>query len=684
MEATLNHIVRKKHLGQYFSGSAIATLLADLANSDVAETIIDPMCGTGDMLAACHPSKNPEKTYVGIEIDDSVFAYSSKKFEQNKNVRLIRGNAFQLNNIKEIASTEYDLVITNPPYVRYQSLSDNQENSPDYLTPSEIRSSLIASLQLFKQIDKEDKSLFKHLISNYSGLSDLAVPAWILCALLTKIDGRIAMVVPQTWLNREYADVIRYILLRWFQIEYIIEDGHSTWFSNAQVKTTLIVAKRIKRKDSIFSWNEEQLTYCTIYSDAKNTYSLVGKIFPDQERPEQLFVKAINTHQYKSSFFYSRKIHVAEFANDMKPQFAHSKWLKIVEPMISQNLTFGIVLKAPSELNEWMQNSQPQFKRLFDMGISISQGLRTGANTFFYLDIIKYSNGGVFALPNKAFSKNPIFIPTQFYREVVRKQSELSEAYCLDDFKPKSIVLALQTAACAKDICLQDEISEALKKAYQPLPADLDMYIQKAATTNIGTLIAPRYIPDLSAVKPNTKSWNPGKPKELPRFWYMLPAFTKRHSPDLFVPRVNSLHPLARLNPERKYLIDANFSTLWISDPTSPYNSYSLLALLNSSWCIAAMEEYGTVMGGGALKLEAAQIKNIPIPILSSNQLKELTTLGEQLARSSYDNQKAFQQIDYIILQAIGINSCMDNKLEELNDLKNRALQKRASQKNRL
>ena len=36
----------------------------------------------------------------------------------------------------------------------------------------------------------------------------------------------------------------------------------------------------------------------------------------------------------------------------------------------------------------------------------------------------------------------------------------------------------------------------------------------------------------------------------------------------------------------------------------SEHDIYSALALFNSSWFVVAMEEYGTVMGGGALKLE--------------------------------------------------------------------------------
>jgi predicted RNA methylase len=678
LEETLNHIVEKKHLGQYFSGPAISSLLANLANSDGAETIIDPMCGTGDMLAACNPTKHPNKIYVGVEIDSAVLGYSSKKFKKNKNVKLIKGNAFKLNTIKKIASTEFDLVITNPPYVRYQTLSGNQADSPDFLSPSEIKSNLISSLQLFKQLDKEDQRLFEYLISNYSGLSDLAVPSWILCALLTKVNGCIAMVVPQTWLNREYASVVRYILLRWFQIEYIIEDGHSTWFSNAQVKTTLIVAKRVKRKDSIFSWNGQQLTYCTIYSDANNSYSLVGRVFPDQERPEECFLKSINTHQYRNNFLYSRKIRVADFANDLKPLFTNNKWLNFVEPTISQNPKSDLLLKAASELWEWMQDLKPQFQVLSDIGVSVSQGLRTGANVFFYLDIVEYFNDGVLVLPNKTFLQKPIFIPKQFYREVVRKQSELNESYCLNDFKPTGIVLALQNAVCTKDIFSNKKLIKALRKAYKPVPADLEKFIQKAETTNIGSQSVPKYIPNLSAVQPNIKSWNPDKQEDLPRFWYMLPSFTKRHSPDLFVPRVNSLHPVTRLNSKGEYLIDANFSALWISDPKSNYNSYSLLALLNSSWCISAMEEYGTVMGGGALKLEAAQLNKIPIPILKQDAISELSVLGKQLTQKASKPITVLDKIDKVILKAFGIEKNTSERLKELTSLKAHLLKQRS------
>jgi hypothetical protein len=209
-------------------------------------------------------------------------------------------------------------------------------NQPESLGTSEIKENLIASLPLFKHLDAKDRELFSVLISNYSGLADLAVPSWFLCALITKVGGRIAMVVPQTWLNRDYASVIHYLLLKWFRIEYIVEDANSVWFPSAQVKTTLIVAKRIERKESINTWKKECFTYCSVFSTAKNGNSLIGKIFPDQIQPEKRFVKTINNSKHQNGLFATSRERLADFANDLKLNTANQKWLRLFEPEQSE------------------------------------------------------------------------------------------------------------------------------------------------------------------------------------------------------------------------------------------------------------------------------------------------------------------------------------------------------------
>ncbi|HLA51718.1 MAG TPA: hypothetical protein VK618_00350, partial [Flavitalea sp.] len=214
---------------------------------------------------------------------------------------------------------------------------------------------------------------------------------------------------------------------------------------------------------------------------------------------------------------------------------------------------------------------------------------------------------------------------------------------------------------------------------YQTLPEALAGYIKIAARTKNGDNNTGIFIPELSAVRTNARKWQQGKPTERPKFWYMLPSFVKRHTPDLFLPRVNGDTIITRLNPNGRYLIDANFSTLWITGP-SAYDNYALLALLNSTYSVVAMEEYGTVMGGGALKLEATQLKNIPFPVLNAHNIDELKRLGKKLAVSAKFTDVVITEIDRVLLTGMGIQQTIDQGIQDLNAIRQHLLNKRKRQ----
>jgi len=61
------------------------------------------------------------------------------------------------------------------------------------------------------------------------------------------------------------------------------------------------------------------------------------------------------------------------------------------------------------------------------------------------------------------------------------------------------------------------------------------------------------------------------------------------------------------------------------------------------------MEAAGTPLGGGALKLEATHIRQVPIPALSHRDCETLSALGQQLAAGV---PSARHQIDVFILTA--------------------------------
>lgn len=317
MEATLDNISQKKELGQFFSGKLVAKLLLALSKSDEVTTVIDPMCGIGDMLLQFDTNANPLLRLSGIEIDHSVFSNLKERIGESSSFNLIEGNAFAVNVIRQICPEGYDLVITNPPYVRHQTIKKIEELFPSALNMKGIRTNMIEGLSHFNTLTDEERQLAKSTISNFSGLSDLAVPSWILCSLMVKVGGRLAIVVPETWLNRDYAQIVKYLLLRWFQIEYIIEDANSKWFPSAQVKTILLVAKRIRQKKSILSWTNERFNYIQLYSKAQSEDSLVGNIYISSPFPEKEFISSIKKGESVSDFFQNNSVSILEFAQEL-------------------------------------------------------------------------------------------------------------------------------------------------------------------------------------------------------------------------------------------------------------------------------------------------------------------------------------------------------------------------------
>ena len=156
----------------------------------------------------------------------------------------------------------------------------------------------------------------------------------------------------------------------------------------------------------------------------------------------------------------------------------------------------------------------------------------------------------------------------------------------------------------------------------------------------------------------------------------MLPSFKSRHVPDLFIARINNKHPKAILNANQKILIDANFSTIWLVNELSKIDKYAVLAILNSTWVYCLMEMTATVMGGGALKLEATHLRSIPIPNFLPNELTIFSQLGKRLV----DNQSSassLEEIDDYMMEILFGEKTKLQKLVELKRIKNQKLSQR-------
>ncbi|EFH09613.1 SAM-dependent methyltransferase [Pseudoroseomonas cervicalis] len=629
---------RRKRLGQYFTGVPLARLLASLAGAKSARSVIDPFSGSGDMLAAAASIGKPDLV-AGLEIDPPAFGQAQARLNGRANGRtaLVLGDAFSHTTLRQLPHTSFDLVITNPPYVRYQSLAHPQKGEVVLPNAVRVRTGLIEMLRapdLFPHLDQEDRDLLVSLASGYSGLADLAVPAWMLSAALTRPGGQLAMVVPESWLSRDYAQIVHYLLLRWFRIRHIVEDAHAAWFSNALVRTTLMVADRVSRRTSAFGWAGESFLKTSVRACAASEVSVVGRAFPRRRDPDAAFATALKDassaeHTVSEPFWEAHRIPLAAKSANLRAASVGEAWLREVEPVVAARVGDAPASSVfmPEQLRRWLgSKTERAFVSLKDLGFEVGQGLRTGANSFFYVDLISAGKRG--AKVRLADGTGEVSgVPLDCILPVIRWQEELDDSFAIEPASLPGRVLMLERRALPEDIEDQTPplaVRRAALAAYKPMTSGLADHVR---------LVSRSKVPGMSAVKPNVRAGREGKdgsPASPPRWWYMLPPLASRHRPDIFIGRVNNKVPRAILNPGRQAVVDANFSSVW--SPSHQDRVLAALALLNSAWCGAAMECMGAVMGGGALKLEATHLARLPLPPLPDDAWRRLGELGAALA----------------------------------------------------
>lgn len=571
MKRTSSDALHKKRFGQYFSGKKVADMLYSLLPKEHNwKTAVDPMAGIGDMLVSVQDhTSNP--LLLGVEIDEAVANNCAARLPS---ATVVKGDAFRTAEL--ITKEGWDLVITNPPYVRYQLQDRDDDTMP---SSQEIRKNLINQIHAIPYLSDPEKALFLSLSENYSGLADMAVPAWILCAALVKKNGYLAVVVPETWLNRDYAAPIQYLLMKLFQIKTIARDTNASWFPEALVKTCLVVAKRI----DICNLIEASKHMTRIIEIDRDCFQPTVSLFP-------------HLRMAKDSI----------------------KWADSVDSSFFSNKT-----ELPHELKVIVGESEADYMSLSDIGIECGQGLRTGANDFFYVSIeqdddVKYS------VRSKAWDQGG-----KNYR-----------------FYKSDILLTLQNRGEIDGLVVRpDKLVTGVLYPQEEISGQLKDYISSAEEYHDGK---GRRFKDFSAVKPNEKMDG----TRVIREWFRLPKMADRHLPNLCLTRVsaNTTECLyVQQSAEMPIVIDANMVTLW---GKSERNILIAFALLNSTWSKLSLELICTVMGGGALKVEASHIKKLLLPILPNSKLDMLEKVGATLVIEGKMTQKGQDIIDSIVASA--------------------------------
>lgn len=633
----------QKRYGQYFSGAKVADLLVSLLPKDaVIKSAIDPMAGVGDLLHSVLSKFDEASDVLAVEIDPLV---ASRCSENLSAARVVSGDAFLCT---EVVNPEgWDLVITNPPYVRYQ-LQDGADGAIG--SGNEIRENLSKQIECMWHLSPADKALLFRLAKNYSGLADMAVPSWILCAALVKMGGLLAIVVPDTWLSREYAAPVQYMLSKCFDILTIAKDISTCWFENALVRTCLVVARR--RPTLPLSETDGSTLCLNLESSLIGESSLVENLRYEGKIGAAALssLLAFQNDMCGDGYTVSQK-QTCDLFPYMLSGAGTAKW------MLPEDFdTVGNELFHPVDMLSVLCDSgySGPYITLSDLQIECGQGLRTGANDFFYLNIDNQIPGS-YVVDRKPWQKyqGDMTVPAHNIIKALQNRSQVNGLVAVVED------LATGLLYLQNEIRLEDIANYAGAAQYSVLDDVVSGYITAAEQFRNSRGQSFR---EYSAVKPNEHKAG----EKYTRFWYMLPSLTSRHLPALCMTRVNSTMPECIFVPQElnaPIAVDANFVTMWGDNSQTVKAAF---ALLNSTWARCYLETLCTVMGGGALKLEAAQLKKLQFPKYTQTQFRELAALGEELMQSGVADIALQKKIDQATLDPFPNPEAMLRQLETL------------------
>lgn len=206
--------------GGYYTPETISKFIVDWAIRTSSDTILEPSCGDGSFLSVISNRLTElgttisqiKQNVLGIELDE----VEAKK-SANYNARVICEDFFTYYNEYIDEKTQFDVIVGNPPFIRYQNFTEEYRK---------IAFSLMV----------------KHGF-HPNRLTNIWLPFLLLSCKALKPGGRLGMVIPAELFQVNYAAEARQFLSTYFDSLTLVTFKRLV-FDNIQQEVVLLLGER--------------------------------------------------------------------------------------------------------------------------------------------------------------------------------------------------------------------------------------------------------------------------------------------------------------------------------------------------------------------------------------------------------------------------------------------------------
>lgn len=178
----------QKLRGAYYTPLQLANAMVKLCISQNIHTILEPSCGDGVFLDSLKQLSLIEKmnSVDAVEIESDEARKVQNNYLDYQNVHVLNEDFFEFYSRMVSTQKQYDLILGNPPYIRYQYLTETQ------------------------------RELQSNILTSHGMKANKLINAWVAflvaCVQLLSENGRIAFVIPAEILQVAYAEDLRLFL----------------------------------------------------------------------------------------------------------------------------------------------------------------------------------------------------------------------------------------------------------------------------------------------------------------------------------------------------------------------------------------------------------------------------------------------------------------------------------------